>query len=48
VEHRLAHAASAYLCSGFTGLNLDALENLRANGEIRVTGKRNETRIVPV
>jgi integrase/recombinase XerC len=40
--------SSGLRLSELDGLNLDALENLRANGEIRVTGKRNKTRIVPV
>jgi integrase/recombinase XerC len=30
------------------GLNLDALAGILAEGEVRVTGKRNKTRVVPV
>ncbi|MDR2625275.1 MAG: tyrosine recombinase XerC [Zoogloeaceae bacterium] len=40
--------SSGLRLSELDGLNLDALETLRASGEIRVTGKRNKTRIVPV
>ncbi|MDR0735398.1 MAG: tyrosine recombinase XerC [Zoogloeaceae bacterium] len=40
--------SSGLRLSELDGLNLDALEDLRASGEIRVTGKRNKTRVVPV
>ena len=40
--------SSGLRLSELDGLNLDALEALRASGEIRVTGKRNKTRVVPV
>ncbi|MDR3159863.1 MAG: tyrosine recombinase XerC [Zoogloeaceae bacterium] len=40
--------SSGLRLSELDGLNLDALETLRASGEIRVAGKRNKTRIVPV
>ncbi|MDR2365447.1 MAG: tyrosine recombinase XerC [Zoogloeaceae bacterium] len=40
--------SSGLRLSELDGLNLDALESLRDSGEIRVTGKRNKTRIVPV
>jgi integrase/recombinase XerC len=40
--------SSGLRLSELDGLNLDVLESLRDSGEIRVTGKRSKTRVVPV